>query len=208
MTTETQTAATNAADTGTAAATTDTTQAADGQAAQATAAPADGQATQSAASTSQDGQTAVEYADFTAPEGLTFNPETLGEFKELAKAKGLSQEDAQKFADLGGKVVKMQHENYARQIEAAQTQWAEASRTDKEIGGDKFEENCALAKRALDTFGSPELAKMMEESGLGNHPDVLRAFVRIGRAISEDRLVAGTTRPGASDSLKKMYPTM
>lgn len=207
MTTETQTAATSAADTGTgtAAATTDTTQAADGQAAQATA---DGQAAQSAASTSQDGQTAVEYADFTAPDGLTFNPETLGEFKELAKAKGLSQEDAQKFADLGVKVAKMQQENYVRQIEQAQTQWAEEARTDKEIGGDKFDENAALAKRALDTFGSEALTKMLAESGLGNHPEVLRAFVRVGRAISEDRLVAGTTRPGEGDLLKKMYPTM
>lgn len=150
-----------------------------------------------------------EYADFTAPEGVTFNAETMTEFKAFAKEKNLSQEDAQKLVDIGMKNAQQRDANYRDQIEQAQKQWAESSRTDKEFGGDKLDENLAVAKQALATFGSPELSAMLEESGLGNHPEIIRAFYRVGKAVSEDRLVKGTTRPAAADDVtKKLYPTM
>lgn len=138
-----------------------------------------------------------DYADFNAPEGMTFNTEALAEFKALAKEKGLSQDEAQKFADLGAKAVQKAQAAQFEQIEQVQAQWAEASRTDKEFGGDKIEENVAVAKKALDTFGSPELAAMLKESRLGNHPEIIRAFYRVGKAISEDRLVVGSTKPAS-----------
>lgn len=213
MTIETPTAGTNATDTGSAApqapAPQQATAPAGGEQQQPQQAAPKGEpaAQQPQQAAPQGDPAAADYTDFTVPEGVTFNTEALSEFKELARAKGLSQEDAQAFADLGVKIAKLQQDGYARQIEQAQTQWAETSRTDKEIGGDKFDENRALAKRALDTFGSEELTTMLAESGLGNHPEVLRAFVRVGRAISEDRLVPGATRP-TGDRLKAMYPTM
>jgi hypothetical protein len=152
----------------------------------------------------------IEYADFTAPEGVTLNPEAMTELKAFAAERKLSQEDAQKLVDLGAKTMQQQQAALTSQIEQAQAQWSEASRTDKEFGGDKLAENVAVAKQALDQFGSPELSKMLKESGLGNHPEIIRAFFRVGKAISEDKVERGTTKPAnASDDLaKKMYPTM
>lgn len=152
----------------------------------------------------------VEYADFQAPEGVTLNAEALTELKAFAAEKKLSQEDAQKLVDLGAKTIAQQQAALTTQIEQAQAQWAEASRTDKEFGGDALDANLSVAKKALDTFGSPELSKLLAESGLGNHPDVIRAFYRVGKAISEDKLVTGSTKPATAenDLAKKMYPTM
>lgn len=152
----------------------------------------------------------IEYADFTAPEGVTLNSEALTELKAFAAEKKLTQEEAQKLVDLGAKTMQQQQAALVSQIEQAQAQWSDASRTDKEFGGDKLAENVAVAKQALDTFGSPELSKMLKESGLGNHPEIIRAFFRVGKAISEDKTERGTTKPAnASDDLaKKMYPTM
>lgn len=151
-----------------------------------------------------------QYADFTLPEGLTFNSEVLDDFKAIAKERNLSQEDAQKFTDLGAKLIQQSQTKTLEQIEATQAQWAEAASTDKEFGGDKLTENMAIANKALSTFGSPELTKMLSESKLGNHPEIIRAFYRVGKAISEDKLVAGATKPAnaESDLAKKMYPTM
>lgn len=218
MDTAPQTAGTNTADTG-APASTDTLLTApptEAAPAQQPTQPADGQAT-AGAGAQANGSTKPEdkpqgapeeYADFAAPEGMAFNPEALTDFKALAKEHNLSQEAAQKFADLGAKAVQKAQDGYREQIEQAQAQWAADSKADKEFGGDALPENLSVAKRALDTFGSPELSKMLGESGLGNHPEVIRLMYRVGKAISEDKLVPGQTKPVETDALKKLYPTM
>jgi hypothetical protein len=49
-----------------------------------------------------------------------------------------------------------------------------------------------VAKKALDAFGTAELRSLLNESGLGNHPEVIRFMFRAGKAISEDSMVTGT----------------
>lgn len=149
-----------------------------------------------------------EYADFTAPEGASFNPETMADLKALAKEHNLTQEAAQKFADLGAQAVQKVEAGFRDQIAQAQAQWAESSRTDKEFGGDNLAANVSVAKQALDTFGSPELTAMLKDSGLGNHPEIIRAFYRVGKAISEDRMVGATKRPTTADPAKTLFPNM
>lgn len=220
MTTENQTAGTNPTDTGTATAVIAPTTLIGGTtppaAPDAAAAPTpEDQAALDAAKAESDKEAAkgegapAEYAEFKAPDGQTLNEDAMKEFAALAKEKNLSQEDAQKLVDLGAKNVQRIQEAQVKQIEQAQAQWAEASHTDKEFGGDKLKENMAVAGKALATFGSPELSTLLQESGLGNHPEIIRAFFRVGKAISEDRLVAGSTKPaGESDLAAKMYPSM
>lgn len=147
-----------------------------------------------------------EYAEFTAPEGMTFNTEALTEFKGLAKELNLPQESAQKLADLGGKLVQKVQADQMRQIEQAQAQWASDARVDPEFGGDNLPKNMAVAKQALDAFGSPELSKLLGESGLGNHPEIIRAFYRVGNAIGQDKLIPGTTRTSNKDDARSLYP--
>jgi len=149
------------------------------------------------------------YADFTLPEGAALNSEVVGEFQTLAKEDGLSQERAQKYVDLGIKMAQGNQEASQKAIQdkinETRTQWAEQARTDKEFGGDKLDENLALAKKALDAFGGQELTQLLNESGMGDHPEVIRHFVRVGRAISEDRLVPGGRQPPAGDPAKLLY---
>ena len=64
---------------------------------------------------------------------------------------------------------------------------------DKEFGGPALAENLSVAKKALDAFGTAELRTLLNESGLGNHPEIVRLFFRAGKAISEDRVVTGST---------------
>jgi len=89
------------------------------------------------------------------------------------------------------------------QIKAIRNQWVEASTTDKEFGGEKLTENLSVAKKALDAFGSPELRTLLNESGLGNHPEIIRILYRAGKAISEDQMVSGnkgTAKPAGPKS--------
>lgn len=148
--------------------------------------------------------TAPEKYEFKAPEGGEINPEVMGQFEGVAKDLGLSQENAQKVIDaMGPKLAAVQ----AAKIEAVKAEWTESARTDKEFGGDKLNENMAVAKKALDAFGTPELRTLLNDTGLGNHPEIIRAFYRAGQKISAPNFVAGgpSGTPNAS-AAATLYP--
>lgn len=150
-----------------------------------------------------DAQPATEYADFSVPEGVSVDSDVLGEFKAAAKELNLSQEAAQRLADLSSKMVVKQQEQFRQ----TQAEWIESAKSDKEFGGDKFNESLSSAKAALDAFASPELRQLLNQSGLGNHPEVIRTFVRIGKQISVDgSIVRGMKADHPSDPAKRLFP--
>lgn len=152
-------------------------------------------------------KTAPEKYEFKAPEGVTLDPEALGEFEGLARELKLSQEDAQKVTDIGAKLAQKWEAKQAQVIQQAAAEWATAVVADKEIGGDNVAANLAVAKKALDAFGTPELRDLLNGSRLGNHPEVVRFMYRAGKAISEDRMVTGGKGPAAEVSTAKaLYP--
>jgi hypothetical protein len=148
--------------------------------------------------------TVPEKYEFVAPEGAQLNPEVMAKFEGVAKELGLTQEAAQKVVDaMGPQIAAAQ----AAQFEAVKTQWADSARTDKEFGGEKLAENLAVAKKALDAFGTPELRTLLNDTGLGNHPEIIRAFFKAGQKISGANFVAGGTTPSASSSAAAtLYP--
>lgn len=136
---------------------------------------------------------APEKYEFTAPEGATYEKEFIDAYSEAAKELDLTQEGAQKLLDKVAPVVRKQQ---VEQIEAVRNQWTESSKADKEFGGDKLDENLAVAKKALDQFGTPELTQFMKETGLGNHPELIRLFYRVGKNLNEDTFVGGKRGEG------------
>ena len=154
-------------------------------------APADAAKTEAPA----EAKAAPETYEFKAPEGRVFDSEVIAEYSKVAKELNLSQEAAQRVLDaVGPKLAERQ----AAQVEAVRNGWADNSKADKEFGGDKLTENLGVAKKALDQFGTAELRSLLNESGLGNHPEVIRFMYRAGKAISEDRIVTGSAATAKS----------
>jgi hypothetical protein len=144
-----------------------------------------------------------EQYEFKAPEGREFDSEVVKNFSEVARELNLTQDAAQKILDRMGPTLASRQES---QVKAIRGEWVASARSDQEFGGDKLAENMAVAKRALDKFGSPELTALLNDSRLGNHPELIRAFHRIGRAIADDTIVPGersTNRP--SDPAQRLY---
>ena len=132
-----------------------------------------------------------QYEDFAAPEGVQLDAELVGDLKTIAKELNLSQKDAQRVADLGPKLMQKLQGHQAEAFAQIRQTWADTAKADKEIGGEAFAENLGVAKKALDSFGTPELRTLLNESGIGNHPELIRFMVRAGKAISSDTFVAG-----------------
>jgi hypothetical protein len=129
--------------------------------------------------------------DFTMPEGMEINEPLMEEFKGLAKELGLSQEVGQKLIDLQTKFEQERFEDSRKQWDTMQDEWTSLSKADTEFGGVEMNANLAIAKKTIDQFGTPELKEMLDFTGAGNHPEIIRLFYRVGQAISDDNLVIG-----------------
>ena len=138
------------------------------------------------------------------PEGVQLDSAAAEEFTAIAKELKLDQAAAQKLADIGAKMATRQAEAHAQLVET----WTEQVKTDKEIGGDKLDQNLGIARKAIDTFGSPELKALLNSTGLGNHPEVVKLAFKVGKAISEDRFVQGSPKGAETDVAKKLFPNM
>ncbi len=141
-----------------------------------------------------------------APEGTEVAAADLEAVAAFAKEQGLNQAQAEKVLarDLANRQAIAEQSQAALRHEA-DTTWVNEIKADAEIGGAKFAESCEIAKRGLEAFGTPKLKQILNETGLGNHPEMVRTFVKIGRLLADDKLIppgqpAGST-PRLADKL-------
>ncbi len=115
-------------------------------------------------------------------------------FKEI----GISQIQAQQLMDVYAGQIKSDSQASAETYTQTVKDWVTEAKADSEIGGDKFDANVGTAKRAIDKFGTPKLVEVLEQTGLGSHPEFIRLFTRVGKLIAEDD-PGGDTRPPVSE---------
>lgn len=125
------------------------------------------------------------------------SPEDLQFIADMAQQSGLPAKEASEFLRRSEIYQNILQEKTAEA-------WAEASRTDPEFGGAQFDANLAVAKKGYDMFATDELKGILEQTGYGNHPEVLRLFHKIGKLLGEDNIVGGTG--GNGFDARAMFP--
>ena len=124
----------------------------------------------------------------------------------VANELGLDHDQAAKFVSLGvdiaqGTVAKID-QNYAQ----TRSEWRDQVASDPVIG---TKEAMAIADKGLEAYGSPALRKLLDETGIGDHPEVIRAFHKIGKTVLEDTIEKGGSGDKRTVSAADaMYPTM
>lgn len=133
------------------------------------------------------------YADYKLPEGVEIGTEDLAKVNATFKELGLTQVQAQKLIDLQSSLqvaqTSAQAESLKQAFDKQASDWAAEAKADPEIGGDKFDATVTTAQKAMQQFGTPELREFLNKSGIGNHPQLIKLFNKIGNAISEDKVV-------------------
>lgn len=130
------------------------------------------------------------------PEGFAaLDDAALEAATPLLKQLGVkSSEQAQEVINTFAKdVLKPMLDRVGQGVQQAQVQqiaeirkgWHDALVADTELGGAKHEEAMTVAAKARDLFGGPALTKLLNETGIGNHPDLVRAFYRVGLQVQE-----------------------
>ncbi len=152
-------------------------------------------------------QEVPEKYEFKIPEGMELDTKALEAFSPIAKELRLTNEQAQKLVDLYAAQIKDINTQIINTRQAQLQEWETKSKSDQEFGGNKFNENLAIAIRALEKFGTKELRALLDETGLGSNPEVVRMFYRIGKTLIEDKLIEGTSQGREPKSLAEiLYP--
>lgn len=145
------------------------------------------------------------YEDFKVPEGYELKPETVAAIAPLFKELNLTQDQAQKLVDAQTKMNTEAAEAQTKAWTELRAGWVKTAREDKEIGGDKFDANLGLAKKAMEKLGTPALSEALNQTGMGDHPEMIRLMVKLGSLVAEDKLhfgsASGATPKSAAEIL-------
>lgn len=139
---------------------------------------------------------AKEEMSLALPEDSLLDNGAVERIAGFAKEQGLSKEQAQKILESQNELVKAYAEKQVEEFRAMRQEWYEATVNDKELGGAEFKAKAETAHRAAKKFASEEFLSMLNETGYGNHPEVVRLFYRIGLAMGEDKLVQANAQAG------------
>ncbi|HTE38632.1 MAG TPA: hypothetical protein VK630_19005 [Reyranella sp.] len=139
----------------------------------------------------------IQYQDFTLPKGVEVDGDTLSAAKSLFAEQRLPQEQAQKLVDLYVARANAAAERNVAAWRDTQEKWAGEVKADPDIGGPRFPASVAAASRAIEWARVPGLKEALDMTGAGNNPAIVKAFVRFGQALAEDRFTAGNV--GTSD---------
>ncbi len=144
----------------------------------------------------------------TLPQGAQVDQTALDTFKATALEFGLTSEQASglvaKEIARGGVAA----DAAVKEWETLNKGYVDALAADTEFGGDKLAETQLLAQKAFRAYGS-EIQQEITTLGLQNHPGLIKAFARMGRAMKEDNSggpADGGTGPKSEDQkLESFY---
>ena len=140
------------------------------------------------------------------PEGVELDDVSSEAFMGLAKEHSLSKAAVQELINLDaertGRLMQEMNDQHQAQVD----QWSADTRADKEIGGTKLDDSLATAAKAVDAFGKDlGLKELFNQTGLGDHPAIIKVFTRIGKAISEDQLLTGRESEQPKSAANVLY---
>lgn len=135
----------------------------------------------------------IELKAIERPDFIDEHNEQWQSFLSLTKELDLPPNTAQALLDF----AVSQYQNSEAQTQNEKQALLENAFKDSEFGGAHFEKSLKTAQTAIRQFADENFISLLEESGLGNHPEMLRFFYRLGQHISEDKFNS-TNLNGAS----------
>lgn len=144
--------------------------------------------------------------EFTLPEGMALDEAALGKFEPVLRDVGLTNEQANKLAGVFAEIRNADLQSSQQAYAELTTGWRDAVKADPEIGGAKFDASIKMAGAAMAAFATPELHEVLNNTGLGNHPAVVRFMTKVGAALQEDKTAGPAGAGGGERSLaERLY---
>ncbi len=152
-----------------------------------------------------------DFKDVNLPDGMELDVELTDEFSAIAKEMNLSQAKADKFMGIGVKLSQKLQQNFENAFKEAQGNRIKEIKTmlntDPEIGGANLKATLLEANEAYKVFVSEEAASVLAETGLNNHPAIVKMFRDIGRQVKGDN-IKGFGSPKPQRTAEDWFPSM
>ena len=133
----------------------------------------------------------VEY-ELKLPEDSLLDADAQADVISFATEHKLSNEQAQAIAERDNQVLLGRADELIESANQLRENWRKDTEADQEIGGSRLPETVGLAKQGLSQVeGGVELAKLLNETGYGNHPVVVKYLRNVGKGYSNDNLPDG-----------------
>ncbi len=136
------------------------------------------------------------------PEAMNVSDEELSQLQTMAKELKLDSNGATKLLELSRHSQAEQVQKHNKLMDA----WKNEILKDKDMGGASFNSTVSYAKAGLAKF-DPEnqLFNLLEQTGYGNNPHVIRFLAAIGRSHAEDKVVLGSPSKTESPRHERLY---
>ena len=166
---------------------------------------------------------AVDYSGVILPKDAIIDAAVLDRTVAIARAQGLSREQAQPMVDLINQEVAHARDDLLASYQPGGAEWTKqvdgwraTTEADTQLGKTPEERKAAIAKGAsvLKKYAEqypadkPALDEFLDASGFGDHPVFARMFHWLGKAAGERLMVTGTNSDLAATPAERMYPTM
>lgn len=151
-----------------------------------------------------------------SPEDYVFHfaPETvvdkalIDDFRRFAFEQKMSLENARLMAKFYETYVQGQSKKRSMEQAELLKNMQKACEEDGEYGGLGFYDNMRYAKMAMLRFDDGSLAKILNETGFGSHPEVVRFMYRVGRALAEKDMPRAQNAEKEQSAAELFYPSM
>lgn len=135
---------------------------------------------------------APEKYELVAPEGFALDADAAALADPVFRELNLTNDQANKLmpvaSEFAKRIADQTRQSFMGESAAIQKQWVAEAQSDPVIGGSHWDASIATAGKALDLLGATKdssFRQFLTNSGLGNHPDMIRMFVKVGNAIGE-----------------------
>ena len=154
-----------------------------------------------------------DYSDVQLPSNYGYDEALLNEFNELAAKYNLSQKSANELMSMAVKLTQLTDSNILKaQAEQHRQTVENYKRTlinDSEIGGANFEKTMKTANIAYTQFADEEVQKLLQETGLNCHPQVVKMFYNIGLKMQNDYIYGANAAAVQTENREDiLFPTM
>jgi len=139
------------------------------------------------------------------PEVEGVSPDALAAWRQRFHEAGLTAAQAKALYD--AYTAEVQAAIEARQVESDKA-IQDAEKVLRDEWGDDYDAKLELARRVVVEFGGDEFKALLDASGLGNDPRVVKVFAAIGEKYAEDTALRGQPGQPPREEGKFYYPSM
>ena len=127
--------------------------------------------------------------------------ENLDALRQYASDYGIDKAGAQELIDFHISVLERQQEAQLEGWEKIKSDWAEQSRNDKALqdNAGNIDQALSLAKKGVESLGGKELLEVLNMTGVGSHPAIIKAFKVVGENIQSGRIISGSGNSEVSE---------